>query len=142
VSTFSNSVLQLKIIPLSKESVQVQIDGEDYSVCDIIHKELLGLKHVKFAGVAPPHPLIKTMTIQFHTDGADSNKILSEAIENAQKRMTELLELANGAFPIAIRSAAQRAEDVSPMAKAEIVEPESAGQETVEPTETRSATVQ
>ncbi len=134
--------MQLKITPLSKESVQVQIEGEDYSVCDIIHKELLGLKHVKFAGVAPPHPLIKTMTIQFHTDGADSNKILSEAIENAQKKIGELLDLANGAFPIAIRSVGQRAGDEPPMAKTEIVQPESAGQGAQEAAETTTATVQ
>ena len=98
--------MQLKITPLGKEAVQVQIDGEDYSVCDIIHKELLNLKHVKFAGVAPPHPLIKTMTVQFHTDGADGSKILSEAVDNARKKLDELLDLAEKTFPVAIRTGA------------------------------------
>jgi DNA-directed RNA polymerase subunit L len=107
---------------MSKEAVQLQIDGEDYSVCDIIHKELLNLKHVKFAGVAPPHPLIKTMTVQFHTDGADGLKILNEAIDNAGKKIDELLSIAEKTFPIAIRTVAEPESTPAPVS-AEIESP-------------------
>ena len=77
----------------------MQVDGEDYSVADIIHKELLNVKHVKFAGVAPPHPLIKTLTLQIHTDGADGNKVLKEALAASQAKLAEILAEAKQRFP-------------------------------------------
>jgi DNA-directed RNA polymerase subunit L len=113
--------LQLKINSLSKEAIQVQIDGEDYSICDILHKELLNLKHVKFAGVAPPHPLIKTLTLQFHTDGADGNKILAEAIQNANKKLDDLLRLGQQSFPMPKRPAGPTEQGLD--SRPEIIEP-------------------
>ncbi len=79
--------------------MQVQIDKEDYSIADIVHKELLSVKHVKFAGVPPPHPLIKTLTVQVHTDGAKPAKALMEAVEIAQSKVADLLALAKQVFP-------------------------------------------
>jgi DNA-directed RNA polymerase subunit L len=93
----------MKISSLGGEAIQIQIDGEDYSVADIVHKELLGIKRVKFAGVAPPHPLIKTLTIQLHTDGVDSNEVLKQAIDNAQERTREILDAVKREFPDAVK---------------------------------------
>ncbi len=95
--------LKLKINSLGNNAIQVQIDGEDYSVADIVHEELLGEKHVKFAGVAPPHPLIKTLVIQVHTDGADANKALKEAVRMSQEKVSELLSVAVQTFPDAAK---------------------------------------
>lgn len=92
----------MKINSIGNSAIQVQIDGEDYSVADIVHKELLNVKHVKFAGVAPPHPLIKTLTLQIHTDGADENGLLKDAVTNAKRRLQEILEAAQETFPDAI----------------------------------------
>ena len=89
----------MKINSIGGSAIQIQIDGEDYSVADIVHKELLNVKHVKFAGVAPPHPLIKTLTLQIHTDGADANKVLDEALDNSKKKVSELLDVARQVFP-------------------------------------------
>lgn len=104
--------LKLQINSVGHSAIQVQIDGEDYSLADIVHKELLNVKHVKFAGVAPPHPLIKTLTIQVHTDGADANKVLKEAVKMSQERVSELLSVAKKAFPDAIK--VQSSGEVSP----------------------------
>jgi DNA-directed RNA polymerase subunit L len=93
----------MKINSLGNDAIQIQIDGEDYSVADIVHKELLGVKHVKFAGVAPPHPLIKTLTIQVHTDGGDANELLKQAVTNAQARTKEILDAAISEFPDAVK---------------------------------------
>jgi DNA-directed RNA polymerase subunit L len=91
--------MNLKINAVADNAAQIQIDKEDYSVADIVHKELLGLKHVKFAGVPPPHPLLKTLTIQVHTDGTKPTKSLVEAVEVAQERVADLLKLAREVFP-------------------------------------------
>src|SRR5579863_905328 len=93
----------MKINSLGNEAIQIQIDGEDYSVADIIHKELLGVRHVKFAGVAPPHPLIKTLTVQVHTDGQDAHELLRQAISNAEARTNDILDAARKVFPDAVK---------------------------------------
>lgn len=89
----------LRVESLADNAISVEIDKEDYSVADIVHRELLDVKHVKFAGVPPPHPLIKTLTIQVHTDGSKPTKALLEAIEASQERISELLLAARQAFP-------------------------------------------
>ncbi|MDG6998230.1 MAG: hypothetical protein JRN15_03850 [Nitrososphaerota archaeon] len=91
--------LNVKIDSVADNAVQIQIDKEDYSIADIVHKELLSVKHVKFAGVPPPHPLIKTLTIQIHTDGSKPSKSLEEAIEASQEKVSELLKIARQVFP-------------------------------------------
>jgi len=91
--------LNLKIIPVGQGAVQVLIEKEDYSIADIVHKELMNVKHVKFAGVAPPHPLIKTLTIEVSTDSNKPTKALEEALKLSQERVAELLKVAKEIFP-------------------------------------------
>ncbi len=91
--------MNLKINPVGQSSVQILIEKEDYSIADIVHKELMNVKHVKFAGVAPPHPLIKTLTIELSTDSNKPIKALEEALKLSQERVAELLKLAKKIFP-------------------------------------------
>ena len=93
--------MNLKIESISENAISVQIDKEDYSVADIIHKELLNVKHVTFAGVPPPHPLIKTLTIRVHTDGNKPTKSLVDAVELSQEKIAALLKLSRQLFPAA-----------------------------------------
>ena len=82
-------------------ALQVVIDKEDYSIADIVHKELMSVKHVKFAGVPPPHPLIKTLVIEVSTDSNKPTKALEEAVQTSQAKVAELLKLAKEMFPLA-----------------------------------------
>jgi DNA-directed RNA polymerase subunit L len=91
--------LNLKINPVGQGALQVLIEKEDYSIADIVHKELMNVKHVKFAGVAPPHPLIKVLTIEISTDSNKPTKVLEEALKLSQDRVSELLKLAKEIFP-------------------------------------------
>lgn len=93
--------MNLKIETLADNAISVQVDKEDYSIADIIHRELLNVKHVKFAGVPPPHPLIKTLTIQVHTEGTKPTKSLLDAVELSQEKVADLLKLSRQIFPIA-----------------------------------------
>jgi DNA-directed RNA polymerase subunit L len=95
------SSLNLKINSVADGALEVVIDKEDYSIADIIHKELMNVKHVKFAGVPPPHPLLKTLTIEVSTDTNKPNKALEEAVEISQEKVAELLKLAKEIFPLA-----------------------------------------
>ncbi|MDA4111271.1 MAG: hypothetical protein OK439_01935 [Thaumarchaeota archaeon] len=90
--------MNLKINPAGEGAIKVEIEREDYSLADIVHKELLNVKHVKFSGVAPPHPLIKTLTLEVSTDSTNPTKSLKEALELSKARVTELLNLARESF--------------------------------------------
>jgi len=98
-SFFAFIPLNVKVVSIADNALQIQIDKEDYSVADIVHKELLNVKHVKFAGVPPPHPLLKTLTVQVHTDGTAPMKLVNEALDLAKERVAELLKEANDVFP-------------------------------------------
>jgi DNA-directed RNA polymerase subunit L len=93
--------LNLKINSVGDGAIQVVIEKEDYSLADIVHKELMNVKHVKFAGVPPPHPLIKTLTLEISTDTNKPTKALEEALNISQQRVAELLKLAKEIFPLA-----------------------------------------
>src|SRR2546428_14148263 len=91
--------MNLKLIPMSESVIQVQIEGVDYSISDIVHKELLSVKHVKFAGIAPPHPLLKILTIQVHTEGISPRTAVSEAAKTSTDKVEELLKVVRQTFP-------------------------------------------
>ncbi len=114
--------MNLKINAVGNGALQVVIDKEDYSIADIIHKELMNVKHVKFAGVPPPHPLIKTLTIEVSTDTNKPAKALEEALELSQERVAELLKIAREIFPQAPAGVAPPEEvervEVSPSSEA------------------------
>jgi len=99
--------LNLKINPVGQGALQVLIEKEDYSIADIVHKELMNVKHVKFAGVAPPHPLIKVLTIEISTDSNKPIKVLEEALKLSQDRVSELLKIAKEIFPQALMPTAE-----------------------------------
>jgi DNA-directed RNA polymerase subunit L len=92
--------LNLKINSAGGGALQVVIEKEDYSIADIVHKELMNVKHVKFAGVPPPHPLIKTLTIEVSTDSSNPTKQLQEALELSKETVAELLKIAKEIFPM------------------------------------------
>jgi len=93
-------ILNLKINSVGDGALQVIIEKEDYSIADIVHKELMNVKHVKFAGVPPPHPLIKALTIEVSTDSTNPTKQLEEAIELSRRTVAELLKQAKEIFPM------------------------------------------
>lgn len=96
--------MNLKINQAGEGAIKVEIEREDYSLADIAHKELLNVKHVRFSGVAPPHPLIKTLTLEVSTD-SNPTRALKDALELSKNRVSELLVLAKEAFPLAPPSA-------------------------------------
>ena len=104
--------MNLKINQAGEGAIKVEIEREDYSLADIVHKELLNVKHVKFSGVAPPHPLIKTLTLEVSTDSTNPTKALKDALELSKNRVSELLVLAKEAFPQAPPSAEKVSTDV------------------------------
>jgi DNA-directed RNA polymerase subunit L len=70
----------------------IEIAGEDYSLAEIVHHELLDEKSVTFAGVVPPHPLIKKLVLKVRAQRVKPEKAFVSSVERAADTTHELLE--------------------------------------------------
>jgi DNA-directed RNA polymerase subunit L len=70
----------------------VEIMGEDYSLAEIVHHELLEEKRVTFAGVLPPHPMIKKIVLKVRTQRMKPEKEFVISVQRAIGTTPELLE--------------------------------------------------
>ena len=70
----------------------VEVTGEDYSLGEIVHHELLDEKNVTFAGVLPPHPLIKKLVMKVRAQRIKPERALIGSLERAEATSHDLLE--------------------------------------------------
>ncbi|MDA4128445.1 MAG: hypothetical protein OK422_03150 [Thaumarchaeota archaeon] len=70
----------------------VEIVGEDYSLAEIVHHELLDEKSVTFAGVVPPHPLIKKLVLKVRAQRIKPEKAFASSVERAADTAHDLME--------------------------------------------------
>ena len=89
--------MKLAVVFQSGKDLEVKIEGEDVSVADVVHHELLKDRDIVFAGVRPPHPPLKTLYLRVQTaKGAPKTAIVSSgkrAAENVKPLLTELKKL-------------------------------------------------
>ena len=90
--------MQVQISREGEREFTVEVTGEDYSLAEIIHHELLDEKNVTFAGVLPPHPLIKKLVLKVRAQRIKPEKAFLAGIESAEKNSHELLEAVNKAL--------------------------------------------
>ncbi len=76
----------------------VEVTGEDYSLGEIVHHELLDEKNVTFAGVLPPHPLIKKLVVKVRAQRIKPEKAFLASLEKAQANSHELLDIVTKAL--------------------------------------------
>lgn len=92
--------LQLKVTNIKEGEVSIEVEDEDIAIAHIVHKELLSLDDVVFAGVAPYHPLIKKSIIRLQTKKDDPIKTFIEgaeqAAETAKKISSEISKALKG----------------------------------------------
>ena len=76
----------------------VEITGEDYSLAEVIHHELLEEKNVTFAGVIPPHPLVKKLVLKVRAQRVRPEKAFTNSVQRATETTQELLQAVEKAF--------------------------------------------
>ena len=76
----------------------MEIAGEDYSLAEIVHRELLEEKNVTFAGVLPPHPLIKKLFLRVRAQRIKPEKAFVNSVQRAVDTTGELYESVEKAF--------------------------------------------
>jgi len=84
--------LQVQTINEDEKGLTVEITGEDYSLAEIVHHELLEEKSVTFAGVLPPHPLIKKLVLKVRSQRIKPEKAFANSVERAMETTHQLLD--------------------------------------------------
>jgi DNA-directed RNA polymerase subunit L len=73
-----------------EKGLTVEITGEDYSLAEIVHHELLEEKSVTFAGVLPPHPLVKKLVLKVRAQRIKPEKAFVNSVQRAIDTTQEL----------------------------------------------------
>jgi DNA-directed RNA polymerase subunit L len=84
--------MQVQTTSEDEKGLTVEITGEDYSLAEIVHHELLEEKSVTFAGVLPPHPLIKKLVLKVRAQRIKPEKAFANSVERAIETTQELLD--------------------------------------------------
>ncbi len=90
--------MQVQVSREDEREFTVEVTGEDYSLAEIVHHELLDEKNVTFAGVLPPHPLVKKLVVRVRAQRIKPEKAFLSSLEKAQTSSHELLEAVTKAF--------------------------------------------
>lgn len=83
--------MQIQTLNEDEKGLRIEITGEDYSLAEIVHHELLEEKSVTFAGVLPPHPLIKKLVLKIRAQRIKPEKAVTNSVERAMETTHELL---------------------------------------------------
>jgi len=83
--------MQIQTTIEDEKGLTVEIAGEDYSLAEIVHFELLEEKSVTFAGVLPPHPLIKKLVLKVRSRRLRPDRAFYNSVERAIQTTQELL---------------------------------------------------
>jgi len=85
--------VEIKILRSGENYLELQIDGEEHTVGNLLKGYLLKVPGVKFASYSKPHPLIDSIILKIMTDGSISPKeALVKAIELAEEDTNKFIE--------------------------------------------------
>ena len=82
--------MQIQTLNEDEKGLTVEITGEDYSLAEIVHHELLEEKSVTFAGVLPPHPLVKKLVLKLRAQRIKPEKAFVNSVQRAIDTTQEL----------------------------------------------------
>lgn len=82
--------MQVQTTADDEKGLTVEITGEDYSLAEIVHHELLEEKSVTFAGVIPPHPLIRKLVLKVRAQRIKPEKAFVNSVQRAAETTHEL----------------------------------------------------
>lgn len=81
---------KVRIVKMSEDSIELELEGEDHTLCNVLCKELFNDKHVVFAAYHIDHPLVGKPRIYVQTDG--SKAPLQAIIDAAERIRSEALK--------------------------------------------------
>ncbi|BCU69477.1 DNA-directed RNA polymerase subunit L [Stygiolobus caldivivus] len=85
--------MEVKILKETDEYLEIQLDGEDHTLGNLLKGMLLMVPGVKFASYTQPHPLIDSIIIKTMTDGSIKPRdALKKAIELAENYANKFID--------------------------------------------------
>lgn len=79
-------MLKVKILRSTDDLIEMELEGEDHTLCNALCKELFNDKSIVFASYHIDHPLVGKPILYVQTDGSKSP---IEAIIEASKRLKD-----------------------------------------------------
>ena len=84
--------MQIQTSNEDDKGLTIEITGEDLSLAEIVHHELLEEKSVTFAGVIHPHPLIKKLVLKVRAQRIKPEKAFVNGVQRAVETTQELFD--------------------------------------------------
>lgn len=81
--------MKVKILRRSKKELEIEIEGEGHTLCNVLQEALIKDGRVDLAGYDIPHPLTPVPRIYVRTKGrtrSSSEKVLEDAVREVQKQ--------------------------------------------------------
>ncbi|MHA1594821.1 MAG: DNA-directed RNA polymerase subunit L [Candidatus Baldrarchaeia archaeon] len=86
--------MKVKVLEKTDKTIEIELDGEGHTFCNLLRKYLIDDERVTFAGYRIDHPLIGKTKIYVRTDGTiDPIDALLSATERIKKDAETLLML-------------------------------------------------
>ncbi len=79
--------MKLKILKLTNKRLELEVEGEDHSLLNLLTKTMLKMEHVKYAAYRIDHPLTGKPVVIIETDGKTKP---IEALKDALREIKEL----------------------------------------------------
>lgn len=84
----------MRVIKRTENHLELEIEGEDHTLCTLLKKALLNDENVVFAGYKIDHPLLSNPKIYITTNqGLPPEDALRGAIERLKGTLTEISNL-------------------------------------------------
>ncbi len=85
--------MEVKILESDKNSIKIELIGEDHTFANALRKELWNNSNVKLAGYNVEHPVVSNPILVADGDGKqDPKKMLLKAAEDLRKKNLTLIE--------------------------------------------------
>lgn len=86
--------MELKLTNKGKDTLDLELKGEDIAISHIVLDELHKDKNVTFAGVHEPHPLFRSQILRVQTSRGEPIQAVLSSITRSKQSLEKLQEAA------------------------------------------------
>ncbi|MEA2089979.1 MAG: DNA-directed RNA polymerase subunit L [Thermoproteota archaeon] len=80
--------MRVKVLKRSSNELELEIEGETHTFCNLLQKTLLEDDGVEMGGYTLPHPLVASPVVYVRTKGRRNPSVaLQRAVKNMRKRI-------------------------------------------------------
>ncbi len=85
--------MEITILKEEKDTLELQLDGEGHTLCNLLRKELWDSEDTKVASYNISHPLIASPKLIVVSEKTKPRKLLLDSVESLKKKNSELRSL-------------------------------------------------